>query len=60
VQALQGERRWSLKDMETILSPEALTIAVMQRYHVANAIKRTVGVKLGSLKQSASSAVAGK
>lgn len=52
-QALQGERRWSPKDMETLLSEEALTAAVMQRYHVANAIKRTLGAKLGSLKGKA-------
>jgi hypothetical protein len=52
-QALQGERRWSPNDIETILSEEALTAAVMQRYHVANAIKRTLGAKLGSLRASA-------
>jgi hypothetical protein len=51
-QALQGERRWSPKDMETLLSEEALTAAVMQRYHVANAVKRTLGTKLGSLKDA--------
>jgi len=50
-QALQGERRWSPKDIETILSEEALTAAVMQRYHIANAVKRTLGAKLGSLKE---------
>ena len=44
-QALQGERRWSPNDIETILSEEALTAAVMQRYHVANAVKRTLGAK---------------
>ncbi len=52
-QALQGERRWSPRDMETILSPEALTAAVMQRYHVANAVKRTLGAKIGSLRNKA-------
>ena len=52
-QALQGERRWSPNDMETILSEEALTAGVMQRYHVANAIKRTLGAKLGSLRVGA-------
>lgn len=52
-QALQGERRWSPKDMETILSEEALTAAVMQRYHIANAVKRTLGAKFGSLKDRA-------
>ncbi len=52
-QALQGERRWSPKDMEIILSPEALTATVMQRYHVANAVKRTLGSKMGTLREKA-------
>lgn len=52
-QALQGERRWSPNDIDTILSEEALTAAVMQRYHVANAVKRTLGAKMGSLKTGA-------
>jgi hypothetical protein len=52
-QALQGERRWSPNDIDTILSEEALTAAVMQRYHVANAIKRTLGAKMGSLRDKA-------
>jgi hypothetical protein len=52
-QALQGERRWSPNDIEVILSEEALTAATMQRYHVANAVKRTLGAKLGSLKERA-------
>lgn len=49
-QALQGERRWSPTDMENVLSEEALTATVMQRYHVANAVKRTLGAKMGSLR----------
>lgn len=48
-QALQGERRWPPDQVEKALSEEALTSAVMQRY-LANAIKRTLGAKLGSLK----------
>ena len=52
-QAVQGERRWSPRDMETLLSEEALTAAVMQRYHVANAVKRALGAKLGSLRDRA-------
>lgn len=52
-QARQGERRWSPKDLETVLSPEALTAAVMQRYHVANAVKRTLGTKMGTLREKA-------
>jgi hypothetical protein len=50
-QALQGERLWSPRDIEIALSEEALTAAVMQRYHVANSIKRTLGAKLGSLRE---------
>ena len=55
-QALQGERRWSPNDIETMLSEEALTAAVMQRYHVANAVKRTLGAKMGSLRERAGAA----
>lgn len=53
-QALQGERRWSPNDIDRVLSEEALTAAVMQRYHVANAVKRTLGAKMGSLRERAS------
>jgi histidine kinase/DNA gyrase B/HSP90-like ATPase len=49
-QALQGERRWPPDQIEKALSDESLTAAVLQRYHLANAIKRTLGAKLGSLK----------
>jgi len=52
-QALQGEQRWSPDDIEAALSEEALTAAVMQRYHVANAVKRTLGAKMGSLRKRA-------
>lgn len=52
-QALQGEQRWSPDDIDAALNEEALTTAVMQRYHVANAVKRTLGARLGSLKQRA-------
>ena len=49
-QQLQGDRRWSSDDIDKVLSEEALTAAVMQRYHVANAIKRSLGAKLGALR----------
>lgn len=49
-QQLQGDRRWSSDDIDKVLSEEALTAAVMQRYHVANAIKRSLGAKLGTLR----------
>lgn len=49
-QELQGDRRWTTDDIEQVLSETALTAAVMPRYHVANAIKRSLGAKLGTLK----------
>lgn len=55
-QALQGERRWPPDQVEKALSEEALTAAVMQRYHLANAVKRTLGAKLGSLKEKSDAA----
>jgi hypothetical protein len=52
-QALQGEKEWSPAEIETALSEEALTASVMQRYHVANSIKRSLGSKMGSLGKEA-------
>lgn len=52
-QALQGERRWPPDQIEKALSEEALTAAVMQRYHVANSVKRTLGSRMGSLRDRA-------
>lgn len=50
VQALRGSAEWSLNQLESAWSEEALTAAVMPRYHVDNAVKRALGSKLGSLK----------
>ncbi len=50
VQALQNSREWTHQDIDQALSVEALTAAVMQRYHIHFAVKRELGVKLGSLK----------
>jgi hypothetical protein len=52
-QALQGEKEWSPNEIEIALSEEALTASVMQRYHVANSIKRSLGSKMGSLTKEA-------
>ena len=49
VQALQGSKEWSQQQIQAALSDEALTAAVMQRYHVNNSIKRELGAKLGKL-----------
>jgi len=49
-QQLQGDRNWSSSDLEAVLSEVSLTAAVMPRYHVANAIKRALGAKMGTLR----------
>ena len=50
VRALEGAQHWSTDDLENSLSSEALTAAVMPRYHVYNAIKRQLGSQLRSIK----------
>lgn len=50
IQALQHSKEWTPDDIETALSEEALTTAIMQRYHIHIAVKRDLGVKLGSLR----------
>ena len=49
VQALKDSKEWSVEDIERALSEEALTAAVMSRYHVNNQVKRELGTKLGKL-----------
>jgi hypothetical protein len=44
-----GSKEWSQQQIQAALSQEALTAAVMQRYHVNNSIKRELGAKLGKL-----------
>jgi hypothetical protein len=46
-QSLQGSQRWDPDELDKALSEEALTAAVMQRYHAANAIKRAVYTRMG-------------
>ena len=49
VGALQNAKEWSRLDIEKAVSEEALTAAVMQRYHVYNAVRRELGSKLGKI-----------
>ena len=51
VQALRDARQWSVQDVDKTWSEEALTAAVMPRYHVDIAVKRALGAKLGTLKE---------
>ncbi len=54
VLALKDSQRWTAEDIARALSEEALTSAVMSRYHIDLAVKRALGAKLGSLRDRAS------
>ena len=49
IQALQKSKEWTEQDIFKATSEEALTAAVMQRYHVYNSVKRELGSKLGKI-----------
>jgi hypothetical protein len=51
VQALSGSQEWTSENIAGAWSEEALTAAVMQRYHIDNNVKRVLGAQLGSLKE---------
>ena len=47
IQQLKGSKEWGSDAIDNALSEEALTTAVMQRYHIHIACKRELGAKLG-------------
>jgi hypothetical protein len=49
IQALQKSKQWTNEDIAKATSEEALTAAVMQRYHVYTSVKRELGSKLGKI-----------
>jgi Histidine kinase-, DNA gyrase B-, and HSP90-like ATPase len=49
IQQLGGSKEWGREEIDKALSPEALTSAVMQRYHVYIACRRELGAKFGKL-----------
>ena len=51
VKALSGSQEWTSEDIARAWSEEALSAAVMQRYHIDNNVKRVLGAQLGSLKE---------
>lgn len=53
VKALEASKEWSRDNIRSALSEEALTAAVMPRYHVNNSVKRELGTKLGRLTKAA-------
>jgi hypothetical protein len=48
--ALRGSPQWTMQDLEKLWNEEALTAAVLPRYHVDVNVKRALGAKIGSLK----------
>lgn len=49
-QALKRTGTWSLDELSRLWSEEALTAAVLPRWHIDQSIKRQLGHRLGSLK----------
>jgi len=49
-QALKSTGKWSFQELEALWSEEALTAAVLPRWHIDQSIKRNLGHRLGSLK----------
>jgi hypothetical protein len=49
-QALQGSPQRTLEDIGRLWSEEGLTAAVLQRYHAEVNVRRSLGTRLGSLK----------
>ncbi len=47
IQAMRNAKEWTIQDIESALSEEALSSVVMPRYHVHNSVKRELGSKLG-------------
>ena len=52
IQQLRGSKEWGPDQIDRALSPEALTSAVMQRYHVYIACRRELGARFGKLAAS--------
>ena len=52
VQQLKGSKEWGPEEIDRALSSEALTSAVMQRYHVYIACRRELGARFGKLTAS--------
>lgn len=50
-QSLQGSPQWTIEDIGKLWSEEALSAAVLQRYHIDVNVKRTLGSKLGTLRE---------
>jgi hypothetical protein len=49
--SLRGSSEWAMPDLEKVWNEEALTAAVLPRYHIDVSVKRALGGRLGSLKE---------
>src|SRR5262245_50218468 len=49
-ECLKRTGRWSLSELSSLWNEEALTAAVLPRWHIDQSIKRQLGHRLGSLK----------
>jgi hypothetical protein len=47
---LRGDLEWTDDSMDALLSDEALTASVLPRYHTEMAVRKTLGIKLGSVR----------
>ena len=50
--ALRNSQHWSIEAVRHMLSEEGLTAVVLPRWHIEQSIKRALGSKFGSLKNS--------
>lgn len=53
IQNLKDSRQWDINQISSAWSEEALTAAVMPRWHIDQAIKRSLGNRLGTMKEKA-------
>jgi hypothetical protein len=53
IQSLKDSREWNISEIGTAWSEEALTAAVMPRWHIDQQIKRSLGSRLGTAKGQA-------
>jgi Histidine kinase-, DNA gyrase B-, and HSP90-like ATPase len=53
VHALRDARYWTVENIKEALAQEALTAAVMPRYHIEMSVRRALGAKLGTVKDKA-------
>lgn len=50
---LRDSKHWNLEDVNSLTSEQGLTAAVLPRWHIEQSIKRSLGSKMGALKNKA-------